>query len=735
MFISIKIFKTETKPAQFMKTFIIILISIYFFPNAYGQIGCDPGLNSNVPPSPFTHSYLSFDGKGDFLRSDDLNGLEFPSITTDSFAIEFKMKISEPFKPMNIIGKYRGAGWAIGYHIAEWGYVSLYLNNTWNRIYFLDTDTTWHNYLIKYNKSDLKLISYVDGSLKYEYSGFTYSNMADNSAFSVGNIGFLPQWGPQTYYVSNNWFKGSITSIKITSNTNTIVNYLFNEGAGQVVRDSLTYYYTDRTYPGNSSCGLSHMMLGYMMAADTCDPEWVSNNLPVQSKFTSLGGGVQNLYINGETRYYNVTSSLAMTIWNGLLINTGYFNIAGGVNAKNIASWNGSAWESLGEGLNQEAQSLREFNGELYCGGYFDTAGYMAARYIAKWNGSNWQPVDSGFNSVVNTLYVFNGQLIAGGWFTSAGNTITTYVAKLNSSNEWEAMSTGMSGRVNCFSNYKNELYAGGKFTYASGITANGIAKWDGNKWSPVGAGVFGGESEIFALEVYNGELYAGGNFIKMDNQYCYNIAKFNGTSWSPTGSGAVGALCNISKGYITSLKSFNNELYAAGQFTNINGIDANKLARFNGINWCSVEYGVEMVPRSMEIYDNDLIINGDFYSASGVPCNNIIRYTPVKNITGTGNVNNTPEEFSLKQNYPNPFNPSTKISFIIPNTSFVSLKIFDITGKEIEVLLNELCIEGAYNINFNADKYSSGVYFYRLEAVNSRGINHSECKKMVLIK
>lgn len=718
-----------------MKAFIILFYLTLIVCSLKSQIGCDPALNSSVPPSPYTSGYMTFDGKGDFLRTDDLNGLEFPPNTTDSFSIKFKMKISEPYKPMYILGKYRGAGWAVGYHIAEWGYLSLYLNNTWNRVYLLDTDTAWHDYLIKYNRADLKLRTYVDGILKYEYSGFTYSNMADNSSFSIGNIGFLPQYGPQTYYVSNNWFKGSITSVKITANVNTIVNYLFNEGAGQVVRDSLTYFYIDRSYPGSSTCGLSHMMLGYMFASDTCDPEWSAFDVPVESKFSVLGSGMQGLYVNGETQYFNESSSLAMTTFNGKLINTGYFNIAGGTEAKNIASWNGSAWEPLGQGLNHEAQALKEFNGELYCGGYFDSAGSISARYIAKWNGIVWQPVDSGFNSVVTSLYVFNNQLIAGGWFTSSGNTILPYTAMLSTSGEWEPMSSGMSGVVYCFCTYNGDLYAGGKFIYASGIQANGIARWDGNKWNPVGAGVAGGDAAIYTLEVYNGRLYAGGNFIKMDNQFCYNIAVYNGVSWSPVGAGAAGALCNVSKGYITSLRTFNNELYAAGQFTSIDGVSANKLARFNGISWCQVEYGVDLRPRSMEIFDDDLIINGDFYSASGITCNNIIKYTPIRNLTGTGNIENTPVQFSLKQNYPNPFNPATRISFVLPESGFVKLSVFDITGKEITVLLNENCSPGTHNAEFNASAYSSGIYIYRLEAVSREGVKFSESKKMVLIK
>ncbi|HAX49142.1 MAG TPA: hypothetical protein DCX92_09170, partial [Bacteroidetes bacterium] len=245
------------------------------------------------------------------------------------------------------------------------------------------------------------------------------------------------------------------------------------------------------------------------------------------------------------------------------------------------------------------------------------------------------------------------------GWFTSIGDSIISYVASWDG-NQWSAMNTGMNGPVYALCEYRGELYAAGKFTIASGVPAGGIVKWTGHKWMAVGTGVTGGEKAIYTLEVYNDELYAGGSFIKMGDTFCYNIAKYDGTNWSATGSGADGAMCNVSRGIVSALKVCNNELYAAGSFSRLNDVIANKLAKFNGTSWCSVEYGVDLRPRALEVYNNDLIINGDFYTASGVAANNIVKYTPVRNLTGIQNNNNIPKDFRLEQNYPNPFNPQT---------------------------------------------------------------------------
>ena len=88
------------------------------------------------------------------------------------------------------------------------------------------------------------------------------------------------------------------------------------------------------------------------------------------------------------------------------------------------------------------------------------------------------------------------------------------------------------------------------------------------------------------------------------------------------------------------------------------------------------------------------------------------------------------PQKFSLEQNYPNPFNPSTKISYSIPQKSFVTIKVFDLLGSEISQLINEEKETGRYELDFNAVDLSSGVYFYKIEVGD-----FSEIKKMVLLR
>jgi hypothetical protein len=88
------------------------------------------------------------------------------------------------------------------------------------------------------------------------------------------------------------------------------------------------------------------------------------------------------------------------------------------------------------------------------------------------------------------------------------------------------------------------------------------------------------------------------------------------------------------------------------------------------------------------------------------------------------------PNEYELSQNYPNPFNPSTQIKYAIPQNGFVSLKVFDLLGREVCSLVNEYKEAGYYNTIFNGSNLSSGMYFYKLTCGN-----YTEVKKMILIK
>lgn len=92
--------------------------------------------------------------------------------------------------------------------------------------------------------------------------------------------------------------------------------------------------------------------------------------------------------------------------------------------------------------------------------------------------------------------------------------------------------------------------------------------------------------------------------------------------------------------------------------------------------------------------------------------------------------VNLLPKKYSLKQNYPNPFNPTTNIEYTVPFENYVTLKIFNSLGEEVSVLVDGQKSAGIYNVTWNAQNFSNGVYIYTI-----RSGNFSDSKKMVLLK
>ncbi len=105
--------------------------------------------------------------------------------------------------------------------------------------------------------------------------------------------------------------------------------------------------------------------------------------------------------------------------------------------------------------------------------------------------------------------------------------------------------------------------------------------------------------------------------------------------------------------------------------------------------------------------------------------------------LVGVNDENLVPNVFQLYQNYPNPFNPSTTIKYSIPSNlnsskdgTLVTLKIYDLLGREVELLVNEEKSPGFYKVNFNAANLASGIYLYRIKADN-----FVVTKKMILLK
>lgn len=140
----------------------------------------------------------------------------------------------------------------------------------------------------------------------------------------------------------------------------------------------------------------------------------------------------------------------------------------------------------------------------------------------------------------------------------------------------------------------------------------------------------------------------------------------------------------------------------------------------------CSVSNdGTSVIAGGKAVHARQMGSGGTYWNVSIDTSENPLK---IHNITS-----NTPNTYKLGQNYPNPFNPTTKIGFQIKEAGLVTLKVYDVLGKEVASLVNETLQAGEYEVPFSISQYNqiqSGVYFYRLQANN-----FTETKRLVLVK
>ncbi|HEY5534276.1 MAG TPA: T9SS type A sorting domain-containing protein [Ignavibacteria bacterium] len=153
-----------------------------------------------------------------------------------------------------------------------------------------------------------------------------------------------------------------------------------------------------------------------------------------------------------------------------------------------------------------------------------------------------------------------------------------------------------------------------------------------------------------------------------------------------------------------------------------------------NGVSWTQVNNGFTNNNRI-----NALAIDGAGFIYSGLNGGSVYKSLQSTTISIKNISSEIPSGYSLSQNYPNPFNPTTKIKFdVAPSLSFpnvsignpVTLKVYDVMGREVQTLVNEKLQPGTYETSFDGSQFSSGVYFYKLQTGD-----FSETKKMLMIK
>lgn len=170
------------------------------------------------------------------------------------------------------------------------------------------------------------------------------------------------------------------------------------------------------------------------------------------------------------------------------------------------------------------------------------------------------------------------------------------------------------------------------------------------------------------------------------------------------------------------------NEYIYSGSMNNGWGCFGIVRSTNNGENWESFNSGLPSDCIRFLVCNSEGILFTAIHS-DGV-------YKTIESVTDINkNTEDLPQKFNLFQNYPNPFNPSTAISYSVPATSFITLKVYDVLGNEIATLVDEEQPAGNYKINFNAENLVSGIYFYRVISKENEILLFTDAKQMILLK
>ncbi len=236
-------------------------------------------------------------------------------------------------------------------------------------------------------------------------------------------------------------------------------------------------------------------------------------------------------------------------------------------------------------------------------------------------------------------------------------------------------------------------------------------ASWNGNNWQDTAKTIYTRNSQLNVLTETNQYIIGGSEIV--NNWYAEFTYDASGEYMTTL----------LNKYWETSSNSWLNNSRATLTYTNTNEILSEFYESFQSgifVNSARTSYSYNNSnQRTEELNEN--FVSGDWQKSYRI----IYFYSPT-NIEGEGRI----EGFSLEQNFPNPFNPSTTISFTIDNADLISLRLFDILGREVAILLNEYKTAGKHSVVFDASKLSSGTYFYQLS--NGKNVN---TKKAILIK
>ncbi|HPS65338.1 MAG TPA: YCF48-related protein, partial [Ignavibacteria bacterium] len=407
---------------------------------------------------------------------------------------------------------------------------------------------------------------------------------------------------------------------------------------------------------------------------------------------------------NGGVNWVTLVSGSSLIINDIYFANstTGYSVCTSGVIA--VSTNGGSGW------TNQTSGTGNDLNGICFT----DTAkafvvGNSGTILYTSNKGANWTAQSSGFAGNLNKAAFLNNNT---GYVVGTSGTI---LKTTNAGSVWTAQTSGVPTNIlnNIFIINENNIWIAG----ASGVllkTTNG-----GDNWVLQNSSTINDLYGIYFSDAYNGTIVGMAGAILHHSELVPPAAP---VLISPLNNSTVLVLTpKLDWSSVSGGATYRIQVSRDSLFTN---------PSLMALDTSLIPADSLIVPPGKITGSNKFYWRVNCTNAAGTgPWSAVWNFTVLWSAI-TGNTSEIPNNYQLQQNYPNPFNPSTKIKFALPKDEFVSIKIYDMTGKEVMTLVNKQMQAGYYEYSLTIPKLSSGIYFYKMSAGD-----FSSIRKMVLLK
>jgi trimeric autotransporter adhesin len=387
--------------------------------------------------------------------------------------------------------------------------------------------------------------------------------------------------------------------------------------------------------------------------------------------------------------------------------------------------------QSWAANANNDVMQLTVAGSTVYAGGFFTTIKGQTRNHLAaiSVDGSTLSSWDPDVNNEVDAVTVSGPTLYIGGLFSTVGGVSRKYIAAVDTSTGLVTnFDPSANNVVDALAPSGSLIYAGGEYSSIGGASRNCIAALDtatglATSWNPNADAAI----QTITLDRANQQIYLGGSFavIKGGGNQTFAVLTNPADTVLPVELVSFSA---VATGLSAKLE------WTTATEINCNGFEIQRSAlsgQPSGGHWSDVAFvrgaGSSSSPRTYSFIDRNLSAGRYGYRIKQLDNNGQTKLTNTIMV----DVGQAPRVFTLSQNYPNPFNPTTTIDFTLEKDGHVSLKVYDILGREVATLLDENRKAGEYQqVVFNGSRYSSGVYFATLQSGGKVLL-----KKMLLVK